>query len=69
MIIHPHQNPIDIARRAQEMADKAKGADGLAFQKIAMVTMCVVAASSAAQVLLSLIRETHHKDSHDYHGR
>ena len=54
-------NPFHIADAAQRMAEKAEGADSRAFQKVAMVSMGVVALASTAQVFLSLLRELNRK--------
>lgn len=54
-------NPFHIADAAQRMAEKAEGADSRVFQKVAMVSMGVVALASTAQVFLSLLRELNRK--------
>jgi hypothetical protein len=61
----PHQpNPLTLAETAQRMAAKAEEGDAKIFQKVALVSMSVMALSSAAQVVLELLRrkETHCHD-------
>lgn len=61
MIPHLPNNPLLIAKEAQDMARNAKGGDGQMFQKVALVSICVMAAASASHVLLSLWKELSHK--------
>lgn len=57
-------NPLHIANEAQKMAEKA-GHDGRVFQKVAMVSMGVMAAASVMQMLMPLLRELNRKYDHD----
>lgn len=49
-------NPLYIAKEAQNMAKNA-GADGLVFQKVATVSMCMVTVLTGMQILLELWRQ------------
>lgn len=63
-------NPLHIAGTAQKMAQNAEGADSRLFQKVAVISMGVVALASATQVLLGLLRELNRKyDNDKYSGR
>jgi len=57
-----HPNPIYIADKAQQLARNAKGDDCAVFQKVALVSMGVMALASASQVLHSLWRDLNRKD-------
>jgi hypothetical protein len=61
-------NPFYLAKEAQHMAAKADGTDCKVFQKMALITMGVMAAAGASQVLLQLWKELRRKDDRD-HGR
>jgi hypothetical protein len=64
----PHNNnPLFLAKEAQQMASKAEGKDARLFQKFAMISMGVMAAAGASQVLLQLLREMNKKDDHARH--
>ena len=65
MMINP-RNPLSIAETAQRMADKAGKDDGKIFQKVALISMGVMAFASAAQVLLELAKRN---DRNRYHDR
>jgi hypothetical protein len=52
-----HSNPLYMAEKAQQMANGAKGREAEVFQKVALISMCTVAAASGMQVLLQLWRE------------
>jgi len=58
-------NPLHIADTAQRMAQKAEGTESRVFQKVAVVSLGVVAAASAAQVLLGLLRELNRRYDND----
>ena len=58
-------NPLFIAREAQEMAKKAEGSDCKVFQKVALVSMCIMAAAGASQVFLSLLHELNRREHRD----
>lgn len=59
----PHTpNPMHVAQTAQNMAEKAEGADAKLFQKVALVSMAVVALSSLSQVAIELLRRAPNKD-------
>jgi len=57
-----HPNTLYIAKEAQQMAKNAKGDDCAVFQKVALVSMCLMAAAGTSQVLLSLWRELNRKE-------
>jgi hypothetical protein len=66
----PNQNPIYLAEKAQQMASKTKGGRGDAFQNVAVISMCVVAATAATQMLLQVYRElTRREERHKGRGR
>lgn len=54
-------NPLHIANEAQKMAQKAEGSDGKVFQKVAMISMGVMAAASVVHMLTPLLRELNRK--------
>jgi hypothetical protein len=45
------------------LANSAKGDDCKVFQRVALVSMCVMAAAGASQVMLSLWRELNRHDA------
>ena len=49
-----NSNPLSVAREVQQMAQKTKGTDCEIFQKVALISMCVMAAAGTSQVLLQL---------------
>ena len=51
------------------MASKAKGADCEVFQKVALVSMCVMAAAGASQILLQLWKELNRREERHNRGR
>ncbi len=57
-----HPNPASFAREAQQMAKHAKGKECEIFQRLALVTMGVMAAATASQVLLQLWREINRQE-------
>ncbi len=57
-----NHNPLYIAEKAQQMAKHAGDGNNLVFQKVAMVSMVVMAAASASQILVQLLREINRKD-------
>ncbi len=65
----PQNNPLTIAREAQQMARQAGGCDGQVFQKVAMVSMIAMALASLSQVGLSLLRELDKKERNREEGR
>jgi hypothetical protein len=54
-------NPLQVANMAQRMAGNAEGMDSRVFQKVAMVSMGVMAVASVVQVLAPLLRELNRK--------
>lgn len=54
-------SPLHVATLAQKMAANAEGADGRVFQKVAMISMGVMAVTSMVQVLAPLLRELNRK--------
>jgi hypothetical protein len=68
MISQP--NPMHVANIAQNMAKNAETCDARIFQKVALISMCVMAAASATQVFQSLLRELNRKhDREQSRGR
>lgn len=63
-------NPLHLANTAQQMARSAPAADAVVFNKVAMISMGVMAAASVIQLLQPMIRDLYakHNDS-DHHGR
>lgn len=66
IIPHTH-NPLSVGQLAQNMAGKAEGVDAKGFQKIALISMGVMAAASAGSVLIALLHEINrkHEKEHD----
>jgi hypothetical protein len=58
----PPSNPIYIAKEAQSMARNAGASDGLVFQKVATVSMCMVAVLSGMQMLMEIWRQLNRDD-------
>jgi hypothetical protein len=66
---HP-QNPLHVANMAQRMAENASGSNSLLFERVAIVSMGVVALGSMVQVLAPLLKELNRKhDEHQGHAR
>ena len=59
-------NPFLLADKAQQMAKKAEGADCQMFQKVALVSMVVMAAAGATQLMLQVIRELRRDPDRDH---
>ncbi|HVX16329.1 MAG TPA: hypothetical protein VHC22_34400 [Pirellulales bacterium] len=51
-----------IAREANHLARNAGAGDSVVFQKIATVSMCVLAVASGAHVLMQLWRDLHREE-------
>lgn len=66
-------NPLYVANTAQQMARSAPTTDAVIFNKVAMISMGVMAAASVLQVLQPLLRDLNGKRSKqmfgDDHGR
>ncbi len=60
-------NPLQLAKEVQQMAGKADAADCKVFQKVALVSVCVMAAATASQVLFQIWKQLNHKESHGRH--
>lgn len=62
--------PFHVASTAQQMARFAPASDAVAFNKIAMVCMGVMAAASVSQVLHTLLRDLNkcHEERHGSRG-
>jgi hypothetical protein len=58
-------NPLNVAREVQQMAQRTKGTDCEIFQKVALVSMCIMAAAGTSQVLLQLWNQLNHKENKD----
>jgi hypothetical protein len=50
-------NPLHVANMAQNMARNAEGQDSVAFQKVALICMGVMAAASVVSVFQPLLRD------------
>lgn len=61
-------NPLHLANTAQQMARTAPAADAVVFNKVAMVSMCVMAAASVVQMLQPLVRELNRQQQRQKHG-
>ena len=64
----PH-DPLHLANAAQNLARKAEAADGVVFNKVALVCMGVMAFASVAQVFHSLLRDLNRKEHREHGGR
>lgn len=53
----PRQNPFYVVDKANQMAQRAKGGNAEAFQKMAAVSMCIVAVAAGMQMLTQLWRD------------
>lgn len=63
-------NPLHLANTAQQMARLAPKDDAVVFNKVAMICMGVMAASSVVQMLQPLLHELNRKHSkRDDRGR
>ena len=58
-------NPLHLANTAQQMARNAPASDAAVFNKVAMISMGVMAAAAVVQILQPLLRELNGK--HDKH--
>ena len=58
----PHTNPLNVAQTAQQMA-KSAGQERMAFafQSVALVSMAIMGAAAAVQILRDLRRDDHHR--------
>lgn len=64
------QNPLHVANMAQRMAENARGSNSLLFERVAIVSMGVVALGSVVQVLAPLLKELNRKhDEHQVNAR
>lgn len=61
MTYTPH--PLHLADKAQQMARYAKGSNAEAFQKVATISMCIVAVTVGMQMLMNLYREINRDNS------
>ncbi len=55
-------DPLHLANAAQNMARGAEGANAKVFQGVAIVSMCVMAAATAAGLARDIMRDLKHKD-------
>ena len=53
----PQANPLHVANLAQQMSKQAEGIDAKMFQKVALISMGVMAIGSIAQVALEVMRK------------
>lgn len=60
---------LPIAREAQHMARNAGAGEGVLFQKVAAVTMCIVGVASGMHVLNELYRMLHPEERRHFRGR
>ena len=61
-------NPLDLARQAQNMAKNA-GSNGLVFEKVAAVTMCMVTVLTGMHLLMEIWKELRRGDHQQGRGR
>lgn len=61
-------NPLHLANTAQQMARNAPSGDALVFNKVAMISMGVMAAASVIQLLQPLLRELNGKRTKQMYG-
>lgn len=54
-------NPLHLANTAQQMARNAPASDAAVFNKVAMISMGVMAAAAVVQILQPLLRELNGK--------
>ncbi len=54
----PMANPGQVANMAQQMARQAEGKDAQMFQKVALISMGVMALASVSQVLLEIMKKS-----------
>jgi hypothetical protein len=59
-------NPLHLANSAQQMARNAPASDAAVFNKVAMISMGVMAFASVVQILQPLLRDLNGK--HAKHG-
>ncbi len=64
-----NRNPLYLAKEAQQMAAKADPTDRKVFQKVALVSICVMAAASVSQIMLQLWKDLRRKEQHERRGR
>lgn len=62
MSMPPVASPSQVANLAQSMARNAEGAEARMFQRIAMISMGVMAIASMSQVAMELFRKAPNKD-------
>jgi len=58
-------SPLHLANTAQQMARNAPKDDAVVFNKVAMISMGVMAAAAVVQMLQPLLREINHRHSRD----
>lgn len=62
-------SPLHLANTAQQMARNAPRDDAVVFNKVAMISMGVMAAAAVVQMLQPLLRELNGKCRRDDRGR
>ena len=62
-------NPLYIAREAQNMARNAGSSNGQVFQNVATVSMCMVTVLTGMHLLMELWRELQKGDRQQARGR
>jgi quinolinate synthase len=62
-------NPLYLAREVQHLARNAGAGDSLVFQKVAAISMCIVAVASGMHVLKELYRTLHPEERHSGRSR
>jgi hypothetical protein len=65
MHLSPHSS-LDLVEKAQQVAERTSKSNSDAFQKIAMISMCTVAVTSAMHLMLQVWRDLH-RDDHEHH--
>jgi len=62
-------NPLYIAKEAQHLAKNSDSGNGLVFQKVATVSMCMVAVLTGMHMLMEIWRELHKGERRQGRGR
>lgn len=62
-------NPLYITKEAQRLAKDAGSSNGLVFQKVATVSMCMVAVLTGMHMLMEIWRELRRDETQRGRGR
>ena len=64
-----HHNPLYVAKGAQHMAKAAGAGEGVVFQRVATVSMCMVAVLTGMHMLMEIWRELRRDEHQKSRGR